>query len=459
MLLQSSGPCNGCDEASRDLANLNDAGVMSAYYADFTTLMQRLGSDYRGTTIVHVEPDLSGYATQAVLDNSRCAGHCTGQGDDASLLRAAVASSGNADVTGFADTYQGFTLALEHLRDRYAPNVTLAFHASCWASLQDICSSSDPSLDMATEAGKVAGFFTSSGAAAGNGDLLFTDVADRDSDVSGIWWDRLNAKLPNFHRWEQWLTAVHQDTGRPAMVWQVPVGNQYFRTDDSSAGHRQDNRAEYFFAHPDELVAAGVVAVLFGSGGNGNSTTPYDSANDGVTNPPARCTTDGVSSGQVCNDHTSTVADDDGGFLRTAAAAYYRAPLSTAPGPPPTTGYWLVASDGGIFSYGRARFFGSAGGISLNQPIVGMAATPSGNGYWLVARDGGIFSFGDAQFHGSTGALRLNQPIVGMMTTPAGNGYWLVASDGGIFSFDASFNGSAGAIRLNRPIVGSAASV
>ena len=43
-----------------------------------------------------------------------------------------------------------------------------------------------------------------------------------------------------------------------------------------------------------------------------------------------------------------------------------------------------------------------------------MAATPAGRGYWLVASDGGIFSYGDAQFYGSTGAIRLNAPIVGM---------------------------------------------
>ncbi|MHB8467221.1 MAG: matrixin family metalloprotease [Acidimicrobiales bacterium] len=121
-------------------------------------------------------------------------------------------------------------------------------------------------------------------------------------------------------------------------------------------------------------------------------------------------------------------------------------------------GYWLVASDGGIFSFGDATFHGSTGAIRLNQPIVGMAATHTGNGYWLVASDGGIFSFGDATFHGSTGAIRLNQPIVGMAATHSGNGYWLVASDGGIFSFgDATFHGSTGAIRLNQPIVGMAA--
>ena len=119
------------------------------------------------------------------------------------------------------------------------------------------------------------------------------------------------------------------------------------------------------------------------------------------------------------------------------------------------TGYRMVASDGGIFTFGDAPFFGSTGDIRLNQPIVGMATTPSGNGYWLVATDGGIFTFGDAGFHGSTGDLRLNRPIVGMETTPSGQGYWLVADDGGIFAFgDAEFQGSTGDIRLNQPIVG-----
>jgi hypothetical protein len=121
-------------------------------------------------------------------------------------------------------------------------------------------------------------------------------------------------------------------------------------------------------------------------------------------------------------------------------------------------GYWFVAADGGIFSFGAARFHGSTGNMRLNQPIVGMAATPTGGGYWLVASDGGIFAFGDAKFYGSTGNIRLNQPIVGMAATPSGRGYWFVARDGGIFAFgDARFFGSTGNIRLNQPIVGMAA--
>src|ERR1700730_12394417 len=125
---------------------------------------------------------------------------------------------------------------------------------------------------------------------------------------------------------------------------------------------------------------------------------------------------------------------------------------------PTGRGYWLVASDGGIFGFGDAGFYGLTGGIRLNQPVVGMAATPTGRGYWLVASDGGIFGFGDAGFYGSTGGIRLNQPVVGMAATPTGRGYWLAASDGGIFTFgDAPFAGSAGGQPLVQPVVGMAA--
>ena len=80
----------------------------------------------------------------------------------------------------------------------------------------------------------------------------------------------------------------------------------------------------------------------------------------------------------------------------------------------PGAGYWLVAADGGIFTFGDAPFLGSMGGRRLNAPVVAMAATPTGRGYWIVAADGGIFAYGDAVFDGSTGALKLNQPVVGL---------------------------------------------
>jgi N-acetylmuramoyl-L-alanine amidase len=134
------------------------------------------------------------------------------------------------------------------------------------------------------------------------------------------------------------------------------------------------------------------------------------------------------------------------------------APIVGMASTPNGRGYWMVGSDGGVFSYGDATFYGSEGGTHLNKPVVGMAATPNGGGYWLVAADGGVFSFGDAKFWGGTGNRVLNQPIVGIAPTPDGGGYWLVASDGGVFSFgNAKFWGSTGNRVLNKPVVGMAA--
>src|ERR1019366_3119831 len=117
-------------------------------------------------------------------------------------------------------------------------------------------------------------------------------------------------------------------------------------------------------------------------------------------------------------------------------------------------GYWLAGSDGGVFSFGSAQFYGSVANLHLQAPIVGITPTADRGGYWLVASDGGVFSFGDAAFYGSIPGLgispddspvlpRLNAPIVGMVPTTDGKGYFLVGADGGVFAFgDARFEGS-----------------
>jgi len=128
---------------------------------------------------------------------------------------------------------------------------------------------------------------------------------------------------------------------------------------------------------------------------------------------------------------------------------------STPPPPDPAHGYWLVGSDGGIFTFGSASFYGSTGSLTLQRPVVGITPTEDRAGYWLVASDGGTFAFGDAGFYGSIPGLglhpagsglphSLNAPIVGMVPAADGQGYFVVASDGGVFAFGpgASFAGS-----------------
>ena len=164
-------------------------------------------------------------------------------------------------------------------------------------------------------------------------------------------------------------------------------------------------------------------------------------------------------SGANASDYTPTYTSATDDFTVTGGPAE-----QTTPPPPPTTippttpvptyGYWLVGSDGGIFTFGSAQFYGSTGSIRLQRPVVGISPTADKGGYWLVASDGGIFAFGDAGYFGSIPGdglspagsglpHSLNAPIVAMVPSSDGGGYFMVASDGGVFAFgDARFAGS-----------------
>ncbi len=222
------------------------------------------------------------------------------------------------------------------------------------------------------------------------------------------------------------------------------------------------------------VALAGLAVGLAGAGPAGTAWTPATAT---TTRAAVGGSLDGAPAGEPTSSHVVVgLAEDpatggywvvasDGGvfsfnapFHGSAGALTLDRPVVGAASAPDGGGYWLVASDGGVFAYGDAGFLGSEGGRHLNQPVVGMAAAPDGGGYWLVASDGGVFTFGDAGFFGSTGSMHLNRPVVGMAAAPDGGGYWLVASDGGVFTFgDAGFFGSTGSMHLNRPVVGMAA--
>jgi hypothetical protein len=208
------------------------------------------------------------------------------------------------------------------------------------------------------------------------------------------------------------------------------------------------------------------------------STPPLDAVVGGPGYTPSATATSGLAVSITVDQSTTAVCSISAGAVRFDTAgtcildfdqagdadwapatgldqSFTVSPASPTPISHDTSGYRLVASDGGIFSYGDAPYLGSHGGSPLNKPIVGIAATPNGKGYWLVASDGGVFSYGDAPYLGSHGGSPLNKPIVGIAATPNGKGYWLVASDGGVFSYgDAPYLGSMGGSWLADPVVG-----
>ena len=209
-----------------------------------------------------------------------------------------------------------------------------------------------------------------------------------------------------------------------------------------------------------QTLSTGSTVPTFGSPSAGDGlvvigTTSGVTAFAGPGGPPAAAPPAPGASPYVITDASGDVHAFGGATYAGSHTGALTRPIVGMAETPDHAGYWLVASDGGVFSYGDASYHGSTGGLKLTSPVVGMAATADGGGYWLVAADGGVFAFGDAGFHGSMGGTRLTKPVVGMARSGDGGGYWLVASDGGIFAFgDAGFAGSLGGLRLAAPVVG-----
>jgi hypothetical protein len=112
---------------------------------------------------------------------------------------------------------------------------------------------------------------------------------------------------------------------------------------------------------------------------------------------------------------------------------------------PTGNGYWLAATDGSVYSFGRARNLGSCPQdkkvCGKSRPtIVDIDATANGKGYWLTASNGAVFAFGDARNYGSCATSvktcgKVHPAVVGMAVTPDAKGYWLVEKTGAVLHF------------------------
>jgi hypothetical protein len=294
-LLQSKP--GGGDEAHADLANLQNADTMHAYWADLELFFRRAKGSK--PVVLHVEPDLWGYIEQAST------------GDDGASVPAVVPDGLPQNAAGFAQEFV-------HMRDRLAPNVILAWHMSGWGTQHDIGYEDPPDRTVVAYATRSAAFYRSLGAAF---DLSFEDFSDRDAGyyekVEGnpkTWF-----KPADFHRHLLYGRTFVRLAGIRMAAWQIPLGNTEMRAMDNTTGHYQDNRVQWLLegasgrAHMRAYVKAGYIGFLFG-GGAGGTTCACDGQKDGVTNP--------APIGK--NTRTSLSADDDGGLFRSLARAYYR---------------------------------------------------------------------------------------------------------------------------------------
>ena len=108
---------------------------------------------------------------------------------------------------------------------------------------------------------------------------------------------------------------------------------------------------------------------------------------------------------------------------------------------PPVAGGWrsrptewsgrvAARTTSGTFSVGRMRT-----PIAVSN-IVQVRPTPDGFGYWLVGSDGSVYSFGDAQYFGSLPGLGVHMSdVVGLIPFSSGDGYELVSAMEQVWKF------------------------
>lgn len=257
-LFQASGATEGNGEI---LAAAN-VGLMTRYFADWRFLLKTVGQE---RAILHIEPDFWGYAQRFNAN--------------AHLVPVAVATANPTDCTGYENSVAGMGRCMIAMARSYAPNARVGLHASGWAVDPEAPFNSNPAVNVVPLAQSVAAFLKECGAA--EGDFIVIEASDRDAGYyqsigKNRWWDDQNLTLPHFHQAFAWAKALSEALGKPNFWWQLPVGNMSL---SNTTGHWRDNRVDYYFAHPSEVVAAQGMGMVFGAGASGQTNPENDNGN------------------------------------------------------------------------------------------------------------------------------------------------------------------------------------
>lgn len=293
---QVNGETPAYDE-SKFLQKCQTDSTMRSYFSDFKILMQR-AKEFGKPVYILLEADGFGYLEQTTRENPG--------------VKASVASTGLPELAGLPNTVAGWGLAFPAIRKAAgANNVLLGIHISGWASGQDLFYYS-VDIPLQPEVDKVFSFLSPLGMTAnGTGttyDVLVGDPLDRDSDYYRLvnndggthWWnadDTASVNSRSFNRYREWLRLWNAKSGKPWVLWQIPLGNSNHLNVKNNGGPREgykDNRPEYFFGtgntrHIEQFADAGVTALLFGAGTGGVSSYGNDIYTDGKSFIQSRC--------------------------------------------------------------------------------------------------------------------------------------------------------------------------
>lgn len=242
-----------------NLGVFDTTDFMTKYWRGVRLMFQHLAA-FDAPAIVHVEPDLWGYAQR----------HSELPSGTPMKVGALVPECVDlpADVSGMAR-------CVIRLSRQIAPKVVIGLSASSFGAFTN--GYSDPT--------RIGNYMKSIGA--DEGDITVVETLDRDAGcfengsdpnckrAGKFYWDESNVAHPNFHDHLAWAKTIRTTVGKPLLWWQMPLGVPAGTA--GSAGRYRDNRVRYLFSHPSEFAAAGGIGAVFGTGA-GNQT---DAKTDG----------------------------------------------------------------------------------------------------------------------------------------------------------------------------------
>ena len=241
-----------------NLAAFNTDDFMTKYWTGVRTLFTKLGA-FDAPAIVHVEPDLWGFAQQ----------HSELPSGTPMKVGSLVPECADlpSDVSGMAR-------CVIRLSRQLSPKVVIGLSASAFGAYTN--GFSDPT--------KIGNFLNSIGA--GDGDITVLETLDRDAGCfesgadancqrnGSFYWDENNLAHPNFHDHLAYAKTLRTIVGKPLLWWQMPLGVPADAA--GSSNHYRDNRVRYFFSHPSEFAAAGGIGAVFGPGAVRQTDTTTD---------------------------------------------------------------------------------------------------------------------------------------------------------------------------------------
>jgi hypothetical protein len=246
-------------EGDAEVLAMNNASFTARYLADWAFVAKQVGTD---VAFLHIEPDFWGYAEKHALAST---------GSDPHKIPAAV--SGFPDCASMENSIAGLGHCMIAIAHKYAPNAKVGLHASEWGNNKDAIG--DPTVDVVAQAKAVATFLKECGAS--DGDVVFTDVDDRDAGFRGKTGSYTTTTGPgSYAQLFSWGKVVAETIGKPIVWWQIPCGNA---AQGNTTNHYKDNAVDYMMSHLDDIAAAHGVALLFGAGAPDQTTPETDGGN------------------------------------------------------------------------------------------------------------------------------------------------------------------------------------